>query len=368
MSDARIARTLSHVRPHRSSSSSSSSASGAGASSVDEAPTLAWCRRLPKVELHAHSTGSARVETVLELCKGNADDLAVMDRRGKQSTLEECWAWFACLRRICDRVEHMQRLCREVVDDFAADGVVYLELRTGPGRELQGRPREDFQQAVLAGIASSPAVQRGEIIVRLIYLIERSDDAARAMDVVTVAKRYRQMVVGIDLAGDPTLGDLEIWRPALEEARAAGFRLTIHCCEVPNYEEAQRMVAMRPDRLGHCVLMHHDEEAWRCLLESGVPVEVCLSSNVATGSVPSVAAHNARALLAAGHPISLCTDDKALFDTTSSQEHWLAATNFGLSRRQVFELSRAASLQAFAEPEVAERLARIFQEAEAEML
>ena len=118
------------------------------------------------------------------------------------------------------------------------------------------------------------------------------------------------------------------------------------------------MVAMRPDRLGHCVLMHHDEEAWRCLLESGVPVEVCLSSNVATGSVPSVAAHNARALLAAGHPISLCTDDKALFDTTSSQEHWLAATNFGLSRRQVFELSRAASLQAFAEPEVAERLAR----------
>ncbi len=94
----------------------------------------------------------------------------------------------------------------------------------------------------------------------------------------------------------------------------------------------------------------------------------CLSSNVATGSVPTVAAHNARALLAAGHPISLCTDDKALFDTTSSQEHWLAATNFGLSRRQVFELSRAASLQAFAEPEVAERLARIFQEAEAEML
>jgi len=35
---------------------------------------------------------------------------------------------------------------------------------------------------------------------------------------------------------------------------------------------------------------------------------------------------------------------------------------------QVFELSSAASLQAFAEPEVAERLARIFQEAEAEVL
>jgi adenosine deaminase len=318
---SRLARTLAHLaESSRSRPRPAGSASPSARSASSDRVTLDWCRRLPKVELHAHSTGSARIETVLELCAGDTDDLEVMDRRGKQTALEQCWEWFSVLTRIVTRVEQMQRMCKEVVDDFAADGVVYLELRTGPGRALNGRSREDYQQAVIDGVNGSAAVQSGSTIVRLIYLIERSTDAAGAMEVVEIAKRHAPFVVGIDLAGDPTLGELETWAPALEEARRFGFKVTLHCCEVPNFAEAQAMIATRPDRLGHCVLMHQDEDAWQGLLASRIPVEVCLSSNVATNSVPSVAEHNLRQLLEAGHPVSLCTDDKALFDTSSSQE------------------------------------------------
>jgi adenosine deaminase len=49
-----------------------------------------------------------------------------------ERTLADCFALFDVIHRLTTRHETVERITREVVEDFAADGVIYLELRTTP--------------------------------------------------------------------------------------------------------------------------------------------------------------------------------------------------------------------------------------------
>lgn len=54
----------------------------------------------------------------------------------------------------------------------------------------------------------------------------------------------------------------------------------------------------------------------------------------------------------ASQPIALCTDDKGVFSTTLSNEYEIAAEECGMSREEVFELSRNAIETIFADDSV----------------
>ena len=70
------------------------------------------------------------------------------------------------------------------------------------------------------------------------------------------------------------------------------------------------------------------------LQESKIPLEICLTSNVKTESVPGYDDHHFQHYLQAGHPVALCTDDSGVFQTTLSQEYFHAAETFSLQGAQ----------------------------------
>lgn len=71
------------------------------------------------------------------------------------------------------------------------------------------------------------------ICVRLLLSIDRRETVQQALATVELAAAsMHRGVVGIDLSGNPSVGQLETWLPALRLAREKGLKLTLHAAEV----------------------------------------------------------------------------------------------------------------------------------------
>ena len=88
-------------------------------------------RKMPKIELHAHFSGCMRESTLVELLKqkeGDQTDLAFL----MDSSLDGAFTIFKKINSLSMNLGLIRRVAREVLEDFAADGVVYLEIRATP--------------------------------------------------------------------------------------------------------------------------------------------------------------------------------------------------------------------------------------------
>ncbi|XP_051124730.1 N6-mAMP deaminase [Andrographis paniculata] len=349
---------------------------------------MEWYASMPKIELHAHLNGSIRDSTLLELARGLGEkgDIVFSDVEQvimkNDRSLSEVFKLFDLIHIITTDHETVTRITREVIEDFAAENVVYLELRTTPKRnDCKGMSKRSYVEAVLEGIRSVNSVEvdlsdevvnpdtatshvvgdisNGEaskkVYVRLLLSIDRRETAEAAMETVKLALELRNMgIVGIDLSGNPVVGEWKTFLPALEFAKKQGLSVTLHCGEVYNPDEIRAMLDFLPKRIGHACCFGEDE--WKTLKTLGIAVEICLTSNIRTESVASVEVHHFADLYETNHPLILCTDDSGVFSTTLSAEYLLASSAFGLGRMEMFELSRKGIDYIFASDRVKREL------------
>jgi adenosine deaminase len=178
-----------------------------------------------------------------------------------------------------------------VLRDFAADGVVYLELRTTPrAMPCAGLDKAGYVRTILDAIASFEASRPEQVLrTRLILSIDRRNSLTEAMEVVTLARQFKDAgVVGIDLCGDPSKGGVEALAPAFEETRKIdGLGITIHFAEAAcsgTDEELRMLLSWRPDRIGHVI--HVSESIRKEIIGRGkMGLELCLSCNVHAGMI-----------------------------------------------------------------------------------
>jgi len=319
------------------------------------------CHALPKVELHAHLGGSARLSTIAELAPADVDQRVF--RQGERS-LGECFALFAAVHKTVSTPAALARVTREVLDDFAADNVKYLELRTTP-RAMGGVSSEGYVRTVLETFAAFERAQAEvawPMAPRLLLSVDRTQPLSAALETVALARTLRaeaeaggarQYVVGIDFSGNPTLGTFSDFAPAFVAARQAGLPSAIHCAEVShradagaNQADTDAILRFRPERLGHVVCATQQQVA--ALDEARIPIEICPSSNAKTLRLSSLDQHPTLARwLSTGYPISINTDDTLIFNTSASRELQMVADTFGLTPTQVVALSAAPLEHAF---------------------
>jgi len=90
--------------------------------------------------------------------------------------------------------------------------------------------------------------------------INRQSGVEAAERMLEVIKEMKSpYVVGIELSGDPRTGKFEDYRELIEKARHdLGLKVSLHCAEIEEQaQEADAMIDMKPDRLGHCCFLNN---------------------------------------------------------------------------------------------------------------
>lgn len=261
-----------------------------------------------------------------------------------------------------------------VIQDFAADGARYLELRTTPRAVLSaGLSKESYVSIVLRAIndfhtSTVNQTEHSRLHTRLILSVDRKNTLQEAQEVVELALKYAHLgVVGVDLCGNPTRRPVSHLRPAFERARAGGLPITLHFAEISqeSTEELDNMLSWKPRRLGHVI--HVPEEMRQEIMKKKLGLELCLSCNVlANLSEGGFEAHHFGEWWRNGASIALSTDDVGIFESPLSNEYLLAARHFSLDRRDLVMLSKGAVDTIFGGQAEKERMLTLLDEFQAQ--
>lgn len=291
--------------------------------------SVAGCRAWPKAELHLHLEGSVEPATMRELDTALIEDeVRAMYRFSGFQGFIQAYKW------IVERLrspEDYARITRALLSRLAAENVQYAEITLSAGVVLwKGQEFAPIYAAIRQAAAGSP------VEVHWILDAVRHFGVEHAMRVVELAaERVNDGVVAFGIGGDEERGPAEWFAEVYRVAKAAGLRLTAHAGETVGPASVWAALEIGAERIGHGIRAVEDPVLLRHLRDRGIPLEVCITSNVITGAAQSLAAHPVRRLFDAGVPITLNTDDPAIFATTLSDEYELAARQFGFTEAEL---------------------------------
>lgn len=307
-------------------------------------------RRAPKALLHDHLDGGLRPATIVELAGESGHELPADDP-------EALGRWFTesadsgSLVRYLETFDHtvavmqtedaLTRVARECVEDLAADGVVYAEVRYAPEQHLgQGLELAQVVEAVQRGFDEAQSSLGHGIVVRQILTAMRHQ--ARGREIAELAVRYRDAgVVGFDIAGAEAGFPPTRHLDAFEYLQRENAHFTIHAGEafgLPSIWEAIQWCGA--DRLGHGVRIvddikvHDDGSAELGRLaayvrDRRIPLELCPHSNIQTGAAPSIAEHPIGLLSDLRFRVTVNTDNRLMSGTSMTREMTSLVDAFG---------------------------------------
>lgn len=366
-----------------------------------------FIQQLPKIELHAHLNGCIRESTLASLASERNVKLSSLLHDLQQEThfteeekmngnpqekvnkkrrsLLECFEIFTEIGLCVTDLVALKQICIEALEDFAKQGVVYLELRSTPKVLLdtmygtkatkkdyidtilkcmtdfeeqdQERYNKEMEDMKHNANASSQSLPRLPMTCRYIVSINRAESIEVAQEHTQLAMEYAKKskyVVGLDLSGSPLKNSFTDLEPCFRMAKDAGLKTSIHCGEIPcekgvdnetddaliefSYRDTKKILDFEPDRLGHALLF--TDEMYEAL-ERGkkIPIECCPTSNVMTLELATHyegdLVHGLRRhprlskWLENDYPCSINTDDPGIFNTDSSLEFLLLVDAFG---------------------------------------
>ena len=306
------------------------------------------------LNLHTHLEGCVRPETAADLARtmdvpDPPDGWDAALRMKEPADLTVFLAHVAAAYPVLGAPDAMRRVSREAVEDAAADGCDFLEMRFGPATHA----RADFSIAqVIAAACEGLADGRratGLAVGLVVCLLRHSDDETNLEVARAAAAAAGNGVVGLDVAGDELLfPSLDPYREPYAIAAAAGLGLTAHAAEAAPAAAAREAVAtLGVTRIGHGSHIADDPAILAWAAGEGIAIEVCPTSNVLTGAAPSIREHPLHAFLAAGCRVVLGDDNPINIDRRLAEEERLLVSEGGLTTEQLRQIQVTACDVAF---------------------
>ena len=323
----------------------------------------AFIAGLPKAELHVHHVGSASPRIVSELAARHPGRVPSDPEELRRFFEFRDFAHFIeVYLAVVDLVrtpEDVQVLTYEVAREMATGQQLrYAELTCTPYTSVRphedgvGMPIEAYTEALED--ARVAAERDFGLVLRWIYDIPGESGLPAADATLGFALDHPcEGLVGFGLGG-PEIGvPRPQFRPHFEAARAAGLRSVPHAGETTGPGTVwDALRELGAERIGHGTSAAQDAELLRHLAETGVPLEVCPSSNLATRAVARIEEHPLPLFVEAGVRVAIASDDPPMFGTTLNREYEIAAELLGLDEEGVKDLARASVHASFAPDEV----------------
>jgi adenosine deaminase len=319
------------------------------------------------LNLHTHLEGWVRPDTAADLARsmGVPEPAGGWDaalRMREPADLTVFLAHVAAAYPVLGSPEAMRRVAREAVEDAAADGCDFLEIRFGPSTHARpGFPLADVIAAACDGLDDGR--QATGLPIGLVVCLLRHLDADTNLAVARAAAAAAgKGVVGLDVAGDELLyPSLAPYREPYAIAAAAGLGLTAHAAEAaPAAAAVEAVETLGVTRIGHGSHIADDPDALAWAAREGIAIEVCPTSNVLTGAARSVREHPLHAFLAAGCRVVLGDDNPINIGSRISDEERRLIDEGGLSPAQLREIHLTACDVAFTDESTRHSLRRRF--------
>jgi adenosine deaminase len=296
---------------------------------------------LPKTDLHCHLDGSMRLKTILELAEQQKVKLPANDEEGLAQaihmgqmckSLEEYLVAFDVTLSVLQTADALYRAAHELAVDAASENVRYLEVRYSPALHLQkGLKMTTVIDSVLEGLRAAKretGIKCGVIVCGIRHI---NPQTSMRLAELSVAYKNRG-VIGFDLAGAEASFPAKDHKEAFQLILKNNVNCTAHAAEAFGPESiGQAIHYLGAHRIGHGTRLREDGDLLNYLNDHRIPLEVCPSSNVQTGAVPSLTAHPLKFYFDYGLRVTINTDNRLITDTTVTKELWLAHKELGLA-------------------------------------
>ncbi len=362
---------------------------------------------MPKAELHLHLEGSLAPRTVVELAARYGAHLGEQEVTASYHVSDfpgfiEAYKWVTSyLRAPHDYALAAERLAALLV----AENVVYGEITLSVGVMLL---RKQDVAANFRAIREAVApFEKLGLHLQWIFDTVRQFGPSAAKEVARRAiELRREGVVAFGMGGDELSVLTAEFRDAYNQVAASGLHRVAHAGEIGGPELVREAVEqLGAERIGHGIAAVRDPYLMNWLANRAIPLEICPSSNIRTGALalqlgrtappagndappsigespvsqtpfgqtpvaevpvgeaPYLAAlrdHPLPRLLRSGIPVTLSTDDPAMFETTLAGEY-AALGGMGLTTPEILGIAEAGFSSSFLPPAEKQRLLASFR-------
>lgn len=325
-----------------------------------------FIERMPKIDLHNHLDGGLRPKTVIEIAQDEGIELPNYDEKeimkyitvgDNCESLVEYLEKFDLPLKCLQSKKAQRRVAKEAVEDAAKHNVKYIEIRFAPQLMTEkGLSCADVIRNVISGLLEGE--KETGTIARAVVCCMRHHSEEKNLEAVRAASEFlRRGLGGVDLAGDEAHYPPQLFKKVFDEAYKYGIPITIHAGEAAGAENVKVAIKeLGAVRIGHGIRIYEDNEVVNLVKERGIPLEICVTSNVQTKAAPSFEQHPIRKYFDMGISVTANTDNTTVSNTDMTRELNILKDKFGFSNLELMQLQLNAAGAAFLDKPEKEKL------------
>lgn len=308
------------------------------------------------IDLHLHLDGSLSPEFIIRRAKKEGISLPsfqveeLLPHLRASKKVKDLNDYLKCFRIPGLVLQSERGLIEGVLDvahELALANVFYAELRYAPQKHLEkGLDQEAVIRAVIKGIKL--AEEETSIKLTSILCCMRGASYEENMETLRLASKFMgKGVVAIDLAGAEALYPNELYETLFKYAYEMDVPYIIHAGEALGPDSVKTAIEYGARRIGHGVHAVFSEEVMTTLKNTGIPLELCLSSNLQTGAIQNIEDFPLRTFLQKGLVTTINTDNMTVSNTNIEKEFELLKSDYGLTKEEELILKQNAIKAAF---------------------